>query len=66
MLTIDIDGRIQTDDELAEIAWHKINNAYRTKKILTGMIGGIEQMDKGKTARVTDIIEVIHIILLAY
>ena len=30
------------------------------------MIGGIEQMDKGKTVSVTDIIEVIHIILLAY
>lgn len=54
ILTIDIDGRIQTDDELAEIAWHEINNAYRTKKLLTGMIGGIEQMDKGKTVAVVD------------
>ena len=55
ILTIDIYGQIQIDDELAEIAWHEINNAYRAKKILTGMIGGIVQMDKGKTARVTDI-----------
>ena len=54
ILTIDIGGQIQTDDEIAEIAWHEINNAYRTKRILTGIIGGIEQMDKGKTVAVVD------------
>ena len=54
ILTIDIGGQIQTDEEIAEIAWHEINNAYRTKRILTGMIGGIEQMDKGKTVAVVD------------
>lgn len=54
ILTIDIGGQIHTDDDLAELAWHEINNAYRTKKIITGMIGGIEQMDKGKTVAVVD------------
>ena len=35
ILTIDIYGQIQIDDELAEIAWHEINNAYRTKRYLS-------------------------------
>ena len=29
--------------------WHEIHNAYRTRRILTGQLGGIEQTDSGKT-----------------
>ena len=29
--------------------WHEITNAYRTRRILTGMLGGIEKLEGGAT-----------------
>lgn len=54
ILTIDVDGVFQTEDELAEIAWHEVQNAHRTRRILTGMLGGIENLDSGKTVAIVD------------
>ncbi len=54
ILTIEVGTDVQTDEELAEIAWHEINNAYITRKMLTGMLGGIEQLESGKTVAVVD------------
>ena len=47
ILTINAGDDVQTEEELAEIAWHEIHNAFRTRKILTGMFGGIEQTEAG-------------------
>lgn len=33
---------------------HEIHNAYRTRKIITGKLGGIEQLDNRKTVAVVD------------
>ena len=54
ILTIEAGADVQTDEELAEIAWHEINNSYITRKMLTGMLGGIEQLESGKTVAVVD------------
>lgn len=54
ILTIEAGGSVQTEEDLAEIAWHEIHNAYRTRKILTGMLGGIEILDSGNTVAVVE------------
>ena len=42
VLTIDARDRVQTEEEREEIIWHEIRNAYRTRRILTGILGGVE------------------------
>lgn len=54
ILTIEAGDVVQTEDDIAEIAWHEIQNALRTRKILTGIFGGIEQFDGGKTVCVVE------------
>lgn len=54
ILTIDAGDTVHTEEDLAEIAWHEIHNAYRTRKILTGMLGGIEQLGSGNTVCVVE------------
>lgn len=54
ILTIEVGADVQTDEELSEIAWHEINNSFITRKMLTGMLGGIEQLESGKTVAVVD------------
>lgn len=49
VLTIESKTELETQESLEESAWHEIRNAYRTRKILTGTLGGIEQTDTGKT-----------------
>ena len=47
ILTIDADSEIETPESREDIVWHEFQNAYRTKKALTGTLGGIEKMDQG-------------------
>ncbi len=49
VLTIESKAEVETQENIEETAWHEIRNAYRTRKILTGTLGGIEQTDTGKT-----------------
>ncbi len=48
VLTLEAGGMVETEETLADIAWHTIHNAYRTRRILTGTFGGIEILDSGK------------------
>ena len=54
VLTIDARDRVQTEEEREEIIWHEIRNAYRTRRILTGILGGVEQTKSGRTLAIVD------------
>lgn len=47
--------QLKNVEEIIEtLIWHEIHNAYRTRKIITGKLGGIEQLDNRKTVAVVD------------
>lgn len=52
ILTLHADTEIETPESREEIVWHELQNAYRTKKILTGNLGGIEKIEGGGTIAV--------------
>lgn len=54
ILTIDAKDEIQTEEEREATIWHEIQNAYRTRRILTGTLDGIEKMDSGLTLAVVN------------
>lgn len=54
VLTIESGDEIETEDAREAAAWHEIHNAYRTRRILSASLGGIEQTDSGKTIAVVD------------
>jgi len=49
ILTINTDGDVETPESREDVIWHELQNAYRTRKILTGNLGGIEKMEGGGT-----------------
>ena len=49
VLTIAARTRIKSEAEATDELWHEIRNAYRTRRILTGTLDGIEQTAGGKT-----------------
>lgn len=49
VLTIESGGDVETQEYREDLAWHEVQNAYRTKKILTGVLGGIEKTETDKT-----------------
>ena len=52
VLTIDAHDEVQTQEDRDDIIWHEIQNAYRTRRILTGTLDGIERTDSGMTLAV--------------
>ena len=54
VLTIDARSEVETEEEREDTIWHEIHNAYRTRRILTGQLGGVEQTDAGKTIAIVD------------
>lgn len=49
ILSIDAKAEIETEEYREDTIWHEIRNAYRTRRILTGTLGGVEQTDDGKS-----------------
>ena len=45
ILTLDSDTKLETAQSISDLTWHEIQNAYRTRRILTGMLGGIEKTE---------------------
>lgn len=54
ILTLEARGEVETQEHIEDTIWHEIHNAYRTRRILSGMLGGIEQTEGGKTVAVVD------------
>ena len=44
ILTLNADSEVETQESREDTIWHELQNAYRTRKILTGILGGIEKM----------------------
>lgn len=61
VLTIRSRDDVETAEDRDDVIWHEIHNAYRTRKIITGKLGGIEQLDNRKTVAVVDYLSLIHI-----
>lgn len=49
ILTLEADSSIETQQSKEDLIWHEIQNAYRTRRILTGILGGIERLEGGST-----------------
>lgn len=49
ILTLENDAAVETQKSKEDLIWHEIANAYRTRRILTGMLGGIEKLEGGAT-----------------
>ncbi len=54
ILTLEAGADVETEENLADIIWHEIHNAYRTRRILTGTLGGLEQTDNRKTIAIVE------------
>ena len=54
ILTIRSREDVETAEDREDVIWHEIHNAYRTRRILSAPLGGIEQTDSGKTIAVVD------------
>ena len=47
ILTVDTDGQPRPPREQEDVNWHELTNAFRTRKVLSGMLGGIEKLEGG-------------------
>lgn len=54
ILTVEVGDEVETEESREDIIWHEIHNAYRTRRILSGMLSGVEQLENGKTIAVAD------------
>ena len=52
ILTLTADAEVETQETKEDIIWNELQNAYRTRKILTGNLGGVERMEGGGTIAV--------------
>ena len=50
VLTIDANGAYETEEDKAELLWHELQNAYRSKRILSGVLSGVEETNSGSIA----------------
>ena len=54
ILTVDARDEAETQEQRENIIWHEIHTGYRTRRILTGMLSGIEKTDAGRTIAIVD------------
>jgi ribosomal protein S1 len=52
ILTITSGDEVVTQEDLDDMVWHEIQNANRTRKILTGTLGGMERAENGNVIAV--------------
>lgn len=54
ILTIDADGEVDTEENRTDIIWHEIRHSHIKRRILNGMLGGIEKNEAGQYYAVAD------------
>ena len=54
ILTLEIDSEVTTETHEMDAAWHELLTSYRSRRILTGMLGGVEETELGKTLAIVD------------
>lgn len=54
VLTIVARDEVETEQVKEDLVWHQIQTAFYTRRMLTGTIGGIEQMENGTTVAIAD------------
>lgn len=54
VLTINARDEVETDAEREATLWHEIQNSFRTRRILTGTLDTVEQMESGGTLAVVN------------
>lgn len=54
ILTLEVDGDVTTETNEMEMVWHEIITSYKTHRILTGILGGVEETEVGKTLAIVD------------
>lgn len=54
ILTLEIDGKVTTETNEMDVVWHEILTSHRSRRILTGMLGGVEETEAGKTLAIVD------------
>lgn len=54
ILTVNARDEAETQEQREDIIWHEIHTGYRTRRILTGMLSGIEKTDAGRTIAIVD------------
>ena len=54
ILTIDVRDEVQTEQDREATIWHEIQNSYRTRRIMTGTLDGIERTESGLTLAVAN------------
>lgn len=54
ILTLEVDGEVTTETHEMDAAWHEILTSHRSRRILTGMLGGVEETELGKTLAIVD------------
>ena len=52
ILTIDAHDEVLSEEEQEATRWHDVQNAYRTRKILTGTLDSVERTENGMTVAV--------------
>ena len=52
VLALSADSEVETPQSREDTIWHELQNAYRTRKILTGHLSGMEQLEGGGTIAV--------------
>lgn len=52
ILTLSTNAEVETPESREDTIWHELQNAYRTRKILTGTLGSIKKMEGGGTIAV--------------
>ena len=54
ILTLEVDSEVTTETHEMDATWHEILTSHRSRRILTGMLGGVEETEGGKTLAIVD------------